>query len=112
MLRSSWRGLDGLPASSAWRVRGARRGTSVVRACSASFRWIRASTRPGAIHWVGGHTLRHTFATQSLLNGVPLRVVSRSLGHSSIAITADTYGHLTDDAAASAVAKVAEAFGV
>ncbi|WP_115297405.1 glycosyltransferase family 4 protein [Dermacoccus nishinomiyaensis] len=49
MLRSSWRGLDGLPASSAWRVRGARRGTSVVRACSASFRWIRASTRPGAI---------------------------------------------------------------
>lgn len=62
--------------------------------------------------WVGGHTLRHTFATQSLLNGVPLHVVSRSLGHSSIAITADTYGHLTDDAAASAVAKVAEALGV
>ncbi|MCC0767364.1 hypothetical protein, partial [Micrococcus luteus] len=42
--------LDGLPESSAWRVRGARRGTSVVLACSASFRWIRASTRPGAIH--------------------------------------------------------------
>ena len=51
MLRSSWRGLDGLPESSAWRVRGARRGTSVVLACSASFRWIRASTRPGAIHY-------------------------------------------------------------
>lgn len=62
--------------------------------------------------WVGCHTLRHTFATQSLLNGVPIHVVSRSLGHSSIAITADTYGHLTDDAAASAAATVADALGV
>ena len=62
--------------------------------------------------WVGVHTLRHTYATQALLNGVPIHVVSRSLGHSSIAITADTYGHLTDDAASSAAAKVADALGL
>ena len=45
------------------------------------------------------HTLRHTYATTALSNGVPMHVVSRNLGHSSIMITADIYGHLTDDAA-------------
>lgn len=40
------------------------------------------------------HDLRHTYATLSLLAGVPLKVVSEQLGHSSIQITADTYMHL------------------
>lgn len=62
--------------------------------------------------WVGVHALRHTYATQALLNGVPIHVVSRSLGHSSISITADTYSHLTDDAASSAAAKMADALGL
>ena len=51
---------------------------------------------------IGVHTLRHTYATTALLNNVPMHVVSRNLGHSSIMITADIYGHLTDDAARSA----------
>jgi hypothetical protein len=41
---------------------------------------------------------RHTYASLALQRGVPLLVVSRQLGHSSIAITADTYGHLAPDA--------------
>lgn len=41
------------------------------------------------------HSLRHSYATQLLEAGVPLIVVSRALGHSSIAVTADTYSHLT-----------------
>ncbi len=44
------------------------------------------------------HDLRHTAASLALQRGVPLVVVSRQLGHASIAITADTYGHLTPDA--------------
>jgi len=44
------------------------------------------------------HDLRHTYASLALQRGVPLLVVSRQLGHASIAITADTYGHLVPDA--------------
>jgi integrase len=61
---------------------------------------------------IGVHTLRHTYATTALLNRVPIHVVSRNLGHSSIAITADIYGHLTDEAARSAAQVVSEALGL
>ena len=40
------------------------------------------------------HGLRHAYATLALTGGVSLKVVSESLGHSSIAITADIYSHL------------------
>ena len=43
------------------------------------------------------HDLRHTFATDLLLAGVPILKVSRWLGHTSIQITCDTYGHLLPD---------------
>lgn len=58
---------------------------------------------------MGVHTLRHTYATTALLAGVPIHVVSRNLGHSSIAITADVYGHVTDDAARAAASAVSDA---
>ena len=41
------------------------------------------------------HDLRHTAATLMLGAGVPLKVVSETLGHSSIAVTADVYAHVT-----------------
>jgi integrase len=44
------------------------------------------------------HDLRHTYASLALQRGVPLLVVSRQLGHASIAITADIYGHLVPNA--------------
>ena len=43
---------------------------------------------------VNPHALRHTYATRLLERGVPLKVVSELLGHSSITITADTYTHV------------------
>jgi integrase len=61
---------------------------------------------------IGVHTLRHTYATTALLNGVPMHVVSRNLSHSSIVITADIYGHLTDDAARSAALVVSDALNL
>ncbi|MFM9481578.1 tyrosine-type recombinase/integrase, partial [Streptomyces scabiei] len=45
---------------------------------------------------VGLHTLRHSAATGMLDAGIPLHVVSRILGHSSVAITGDIYGHADD----------------
>ena len=41
------------------------------------------------------HMLRHTYATGLLRRGTPVEVVSKLLGHASIATTVDTYGHLT-----------------
>lgn len=43
----------------------------------------------------GPHWLRHTAATRMLRDGVPIEVVSKILGHSSVATTSAIYGHLT-----------------
>jgi integrase len=40
------------------------------------------------------HGLRHTAATQMLLAGVPPKVVQDQLGHATLAMTMDTYGHV------------------
>ena len=42
------------------------------------------------------HDLRHTSATLLLDQGVPLKVVSERLGHSSTSITADLYQHVLE----------------
>jgi integrase len=40
------------------------------------------------------HELRHSAASLMLAMGVPLQVVSEVLGHASIRMTADVYGHI------------------
>lgn len=42
------------------------------------------------------HDLRHGYASLMLAAGVDVAVVSKLLGHSSIAITSDTYSHLLE----------------
>jgi integrase len=44
------------------------------------------------------HDLRHTFASTSLAEGVPISEVSRWLGRKSITTTVDVYGHLVPEA--------------
>lgn len=41
------------------------------------------------------HDLRHTFATLALEQGVPMKAVQSALGHSTVAVTMDVYGHIT-----------------
>jgi integrase len=43
---------------------------------------------------VGLHTLRHTYASLLINQGASIKYVSKQLGHASINITADLYGHL------------------
>ena len=52
------------------------------------------------------HSLRHTFATRCLENGVEMYVVSKWLGHSSIKLTMDTYAHVSEELKLSKVARV------
>jgi len=55
--------------------------------------------------------LRHSFATHLLEAGVPLHTVSELLGHSSVAVTGDVYGHVSTEGARSAIERLSEAMG-
>lgn len=53
-----------------------------------------AVTRAGLEKRITSHCLRHSYCTHSLENGVPIHVVSKLMGHSSIEIT-QTYAHVS-----------------
>ena len=55
----------------------------------------RMSRRAGLGHW-HLHELRHSGTSLMLAQGTDLYVVSEVLGHSSVAITKDVYGHLVE----------------
>lgn len=40
------------------------------------------------------HDVRHSYPTAALRAGVPVKVVSERLGHSSVSFTQDTYMHV------------------
>jgi integrase len=54
------------------------------------------------------HTLRHSFASLLIQNGESLAYVKDQLGHSSIKITVDVYGHLVPGANKAAVDRLDE----
>jgi integrase len=55
------------------------------------------------------HDARHTYASLMLRRGVPIAYVSKQLGHSSIQITVDLYGHFIPGADRHHVEGLAEA---
>ncbi len=68
-----------------------------------------AAKRAGLPSSVGLHTLRHSAASVMMASGVPLKIVSDILGHASVAITGDIYGHVSPDVSREAAAKLAAA---
>jgi integrase len=58
------------------------------------------------------HALRHTWASLSVMAGMPLMVVARNLGHSDTRMVERHYGHLAPSYVADAVRKHAPRFGV
>ena len=56
------------------------------------------------------HDLRHTMASHAVMNGVPVPVVSRLLGHSNVQMTL-RYAHLADRDIEAAAERVGEAMG-
>jgi integrase len=75
-------------------------------------RVIEAAAKAAKIPGVGVHTLRHSAAVSWLEAGVHIKAVADLLGHSSIAITGDVYGHTSDDTARAAVDGLAGRLGL
>ena len=71
--------------------------------------WYRVRREAG-IEDVRLHDLRHTHASHAVMNGVPVPVVSRLLGHSSTCMTL-RYAHLGDREIESAAERVGRAIG-
>lgn len=75
---------------------------------------FRVHSAAARLPWIKVHGLRHTHATLMLLAGVHPKVVQERLGHSSIAITLDTYSHAVpamQEDAASLAADLIDAAG-
>jgi integrase len=74
-------------------------------------RVVEAAAKRIGLDDVGAHTLRHSAATAWLEAGVHIKQVSDLLGHSSVAITGDVYGHGSDQSARAAVDGLSGALG-
>jgi len=65
-----------------------------------------AFIRRSGLKHIRFHDLRHSHATQLLLQGVHPKIVSERLGHSNISITLDTYSHVLPGMQEDAVLKI------
>ena len=69
--------------------------------------FVRLCKKAGLGHW-HPHEARHSAASFMLAQGTPLEVVSEVLGHSSISITKDVYGHLAEGMKRDAAERMAD----
>lgn len=58
------------------------------------------------------HSLRHTWASLSVMAGMPFMVVARNLGHVDLRMVQEHYGHLASDFVADAIRAHAPTFGL
>ncbi|TYB92200.1 site-specific integrase [Micromonospora sp. WP24] len=72
------------------------------------FEQLRAAA---GLDWLHLHDLRHAFATFLLDQGEELRTVMELLGHSTIRMTADTYGHVLPARARQAASAIDRVLG-
>lgn len=76
-------------------------GTSLLKCdVQKKLQWI---TKKAGIEGLSPHSLRHTFATRGLENGIPLKVMQELLGHASLSMTADLYTHVLPDTKKSSI---------
>jgi integrase len=98
-----------------------RSGTEILLRRATGTRWAkshqsrpmaetctRASIEPPAEF----HSLRHTYASHSVMNGVPLLVVAKNLGHSDTRMVERHYSHLSPSFFANAIRAGAPRFGL
>ncbi|MBA2716632.1 MAG: site-specific integrase [Propionibacteriales bacterium] len=96
---------DRLKAGSAWVQTSYVFTTETGEPCDPrnALRALKVAAEKASLPGVGLHTLRHSAATVMIENGVPLKVVSEILGHFSVSVTGDIYGHVSPDVSAQAM---------
>ncbi|MDT5005000.1 MAG: hypothetical protein QOJ24_2176 [Mycobacterium sp.] len=75
-------------------------------------RTVEVAAKKAGFSVIGVHTVRHSVATAWLESGVHIKAIADLLGHSSISVTGDTYGHTSDDAARAAIEGLSRALGL
>jgi integrase len=60
---------------------------------------------------IGFHGLRHTWASLSVMAGMPLLVVAKNLGHADTRMVEKHYGHLAKDYVSETIRATAPQFG-
>lgn len=90
----------------------ARVGEEAWRKSQQSRPMAEACTVAKIIPAIGFHGLRHTYASLSIMNGAPLLVVARNLGHTDTRMVEKHYGHLSATYMAEAVRASAPRFGI
>lgn len=75
-------------------------------------RTVETAAANAGMEGVGVHTLRHSAAVAWREAGVHIKAVADLLGHSSIAVTGDIYGHTADDTARAPVEGLSTALGI
>jgi len=61
---------------------------------------------------IGFHILRHTWASHAVMNGMPLLVVAKNLGHKDTRMVEKHYGHLAPSYVVDAIRAGAPRFGI
>ncbi|MFZ2113558.1 MAG: tyrosine-type recombinase/integrase [Solirubrobacteraceae bacterium] len=72
----------------------------------ASEKTTRTPHQQGGIRPIGLQDCRHTAVSQMLDAGIAINTVSKFIGHASITITIDRYGHLLPGGEADAIARL------
>jgi integrase len=76
-----------------------------------TFLWKPSLESAGLDRGYGFHSLRHTYASGLIAQGIHPRVIQARLGHASITETMDTYGHLFPDADEATSSALDDLFG-
>ena len=71
---------------------------TVLNMSNVVLRYFLPALERAGLRRVRFHDLRHTFGSLLIQEGAPLTYVRDQMGHSSIKITVDTYGHLIPNA--------------
>lgn len=72
---------------------------------------FRKAARRVGLTWAHPHCLRHTFVSLAIAAQVPIEVVSKIVGHSSVSITSRTYAHLLPGAGQDAAKRIGQYLG-
>jgi integrase len=73
---------------------------------------MREACKRAGIDYANFHALRHSWASLSVMGGVPLMVVAKNLGHVDTRMVERHYGHLAPSFVADAIRAGAPRFGM